>query len=498
VTATSSLSLAAHRLAGRPGLVFGAAASLSVAAYLGFSAQGGYVGFPLDDAWIHQTYARNLATLGQFAFIPGQPSAGSTAPLWTLLLSLGYLSHLEYHVWTYALGVVLLAANAWLVYRLVLRLWPAARSAALAAGLLVCMEWHLAWSAVSGMETLLFSALALATFVFEWPSQAGLIGLAAGLAVLARPDGLSLLSLIALRAVLSRERSWRALGLATLGFAVLFLPYLLLNYRLSGTPWPNTFYAKQAEYAVLRDQPLVSRLLTISALPFIGPLVLLLPTMVVMGVRSARARQWETLMPLAWCLAEIGAYALRLPVTYQYGRYVMPTIPALAALGVGGLSQTVRPSSTQLLARAGSRAWLATVVVLALAFWWIGAVRYRTDVRIIQTEMVAAAEWVRTQTPPGSLVAAHDIGALGYFGGRPILDLAGLVSPEVIPFIRDQDQLATWLSARGARYLMTFPNWYPRLTPMVQDQLLFDTHAPYAPADGGENMAIYAWPPAAP
>ncbi len=46
-------------------------------------------GFPLDDAWIHQTYARNLALLAEWAFIPGQLSAGSTSPLWTILLAPG-------------------------------------------------------------------------------------------------------------------------------------------------------------------------------------------------------------------------------------------------------------------------------------------------------------------------------------------------------------------------------------------------------------------------
>ena len=53
-------------------------------------------------------------------------------------------------------------------------------------------------------------------------------------------------------------------------------------------------------------------------------------------------------------------------------------------------------------------------------------------------------------TPPDALIAAHDIGAVGYFGQRRLLDLAGLVSPEVIPFIRDEAQhcRAGWTSSR--------------------------------------------------
>ena len=72
---------------------------ISLIVYLGVSAAGGYSGFPLDDAWIHQTYARNLGTLGQFAFRPGQSSAGSTAPLWSGLLALGYALRLEPRAW---------------------------------------------------------------------------------------------------------------------------------------------------------------------------------------------------------------------------------------------------------------------------------------------------------------------------------------------------------------------------------------------------------------
>ena len=54
-------------------------------------AVAGVSGFPLDDSWIHLHFARNLAEGLGFAYNPGRPIAGSTAPLWTLLLAAGAL-----------------------------------------------------------------------------------------------------------------------------------------------------------------------------------------------------------------------------------------------------------------------------------------------------------------------------------------------------------------------------------------------------------------------
>ena len=70
------------------------------------------IGFPLDDAWIHQTYARNLALHREWAFRTGIPSAGSTSPLWSALLALGFLLHLSPYIWTYLLGGIILFALA--------------------------------------------------------------------------------------------------------------------------------------------------------------------------------------------------------------------------------------------------------------------------------------------------------------------------------------------------------------------------------------------------
>lgn len=478
---------------GRPAVGLILAAVLATVIDLAASRAGGYLGFPLDDAWIHQTYARNLALAGEFAFVPGQPSAGSTSPAWTALLAIGYALRLDFRFWTYALGAALLALNAWLAHRLAGQLKPESLAAAWLAGLLVALEWHLAWAAGSGMETLLFSALALLVFLLPADRSAFWLGLCAGASVLVRPDGLLLLPFALARALAAPgERAGGALRTAA-GFALVCLPYLAFNQWLAGTVWPNTFYAKQAEYAALRDLPLWRRLAQVAVLPFVGAQALLIPGLIVIGWEGLRRRAWEAVLPLGWVAAMIGAYALRLPVTYQHGRYLMPVIPVVVVLGTIGLARSLHWQSARRLVRVGSRAWAVAAALVGLAFVVLGAQAYTRDVQIIESEMVAPARWIEANTDPGALVAAHDIGALGYYGDRRLLDLAGLVTPEVIPFIRDEARLQIWLDQSGADYLMTFPGWYPMLVQKAKGGLQYQTGASYSPAAGGENMAIYAW-----
>jgi hypothetical protein len=105
--------------------------------------------------------------------------------------------------------------------------------------------------------------------------------------------------------------------------------------------------------------------------------------------------------------------------------------------------------------------------------------------------MVATARWVDANLPPDAVIAAHDIGALGYFDHHPLIDLAGLVSPEVIPFIRDEARLAAFLDRRHANYLIAFPAFYPVLSRASEP--VFTTGGAFAPALGEKNMTVYLW-----
>jgi hypothetical protein len=482
------------------------AAVLASALFLAFSAASGPPGFPLDDGWIHQTYARNLAEYGEWAFVPGTPSAGSTSPLWTLLLVPAYLLSLPPLAWSYLLGTAILVWLGWAAMAVWQALWPAAGHSWL-PGLATVLSWPLVWAAGSGMETLLFAALGLslcAHYVRAGPQPAPWLGLGAGALILVRPEGVLLLALLA--AGLASQRAWRALlGLLLLALLPL-LPYFALNVVLSGQWWPNTLYAKQAEYEVLLQEPIWRRGLRLFYLSAGGPetgwrgisgaRLLLLPGLIWAGYRAARAdgqqRLLVQLLPLIWATGHVGAYAWRLPVTYQHGRYLLAVVPIWIVFGLHGWTLLLGTYSRRRLIR--QVAGLSYGLILLL-FLFLGAQAYATDVAFIEAEMATTARWLRDNTPPDALVAAHDIGAIGYFSERPLLDLAGLVSPEIIPFIADERAVAGYIRERGAAYLVTAPGWpYEQITSAVGAELVYETGYEWTRAQGVNNMAVYRLP----
>ena len=276
------------------------------------------IGFPLDDAWIHQTYARNLALTGSWAFLPGQPSAGSTAPGWSLLIALGYWLNLGSYIWTYFLGWAFLWGLALVAAFGFKLLIPNHPEVSLWAGILVILEWHMTWAAGSGMETLLFAVIALVVLLWtirlEEKYSEGIkptgwqwfgLGLLIGLSVWVRPDGITLLAVVGMALLLVRgdlKIKLRSILIVGTGFVLVSAPYLLFNQILAGEIWPNTFYAKQAEYAVLRNLPFWQRLLNLSRQPLTGIGIVLLPGFIWFGILSIRKHQWANLGGVLWVI----------------------------------------------------------------------------------------------------------------------------------------------------------------------------------------------------
>lgn len=471
------------------------AAFLAVGFYLLYSYLFFRIGFPLDDAWIHQTFARNLIQFGQWAYSPGQPTSGSTSPLWTILISISYLLPVGPYVWTFLSNSLLLFVLGILGDKIARIITKSYTFDFPIIGMLLIFEWHFVWAAASGMETILFSVVGICSFLLglstvKWRWL--LAGCLIGVSIWVRPEGITFLGVLIWLIVFtfpSVKKSLGAVGFLLGGVLIFAIPYIILNLSLSGMIFPNTFLAKQTEYAILLQQNFLFRFWNLAKLPFRGVGIILLPGLIYQIFQFSNRKEWRSLGIIIWFFGFILVYALRLPVTYQNGRYLIPTmiIPIVFG-GVGTISLLSRIQSSR-FGYVLRKTWQWSILGILAIFFIAGARTYAFDVAIIETEMVDTSKWISENTQVGSLIAAHDIGALGFFGNRTILDLAGLVSPEVIPFIRNEKMLDDYIHEMKADYLMTFPDWYPEL---VKGKVpVFSSTGKYSPKAGGTNMQVY-------
>ena len=474
-------------------VILAVAALAAVFFYLLVSVLTFGVGFPLDDAWIHLTYARNLAEHGEWAFRLGEQSAGSTSPLWTALLSIGFLIGLGPYVWTYLAGWVVLTLLAVCAEKLARKLVASYTSRIPWVGLFFVFAWHLTWSAVSGMETLLHGLIILAVLgaLMSGSRRYLTLGVLTGLSVWVRPDGLTLLGPIIFVALLS-EKTWYRRGEAIwktlIGFGSLVLPYIFFNLALSGNAMPNTFYAKRAEYGLFwLSKPLPERISDYLSPILASPFLVLIPGAVFFLVKRIRRQDWGGLASLLWVLGYIAIYFFSLPA-YQHGRYIIPVLPVMYLWGTIGLLEIL---SLRGLDKRLAFLWQVLTVVLSVAFVFLGARQNANDALWVESEMIAAAKWVDQNIPPDARLAVHDIGALGFYVQNPVVDMAGLITPEVVPFIRDETRLAQYLDANSVDYLITFPSFYPQLT--SQKERVFRSGLTMQVGGLGENIGVYRW-----
>ncbi len=454
-----------------PGLLLITAVTVTVSLYflrVESAYTGGAISAPLDDAWIHMQFARNIARGDGFSYNPGVPTPGSTAPLWTVLLALPALFTEDLMPWALAFSALFLLATVWLTYGFT---WWMSRAAwtAVLAGAGVALAGRMVWAGLAGMETTAFAALSVAAV---WlysrdglrPWNALLFGLASQL----RPEGHALFALaLALAGVdfvrARQDHGWSRTALLQtfawplLVYAATAVPYALFSLATTGKPLPNTFYAKAGQETFFSLRTLRE---TLAYAWGDNPVALLL---VLVGLVPA----WrKSRLAVLWLLALPVFTAFVIDFTWHHGRYTMPLIPFQMAVGALGAWWLVQLLKRRGLAPRAAAGLLAALLVIA-GVW--GLPRWSqmlaTNTQEILDIDVALGEWLRDNTPPDALVALDDIGAITYISQRPIVDMNGLVSPEVWPSLQagiglQRDQVLTRiLSDYQPDFMAAFPLW---------------------------------------
>ncbi len=462
-------------------LIFGLVSSVFVAWYAGTINHS--PGFPLDDPWIHLQFAKNLNEYGSFSYYRDEmATSGSTSPLYTTLLAVGFFVTSNEIVLSYVLGVGFFLASAVFASKLGFAYFPENWLIASAPAILVLMEPRLLWVSLSGMETTLFIFLIIAATLYYQSRSSVPLGIIGGLMLWTRPEAVIFFVLLAAealyhawivrrisvrgkRAAATVSYTWlKNTALITGGFA---LAYVAFNLSLSGSVFPNTYAAKiryysggQTNFPAQVFDYLTTGHLSVFAL-FVG--IGVIHVVVCMMKRQPTA----LLIHLLWPLAMFFAYWQKLPYLYQEGRYLMPILPSVIFLGLAGVFITSRFLMQRVTAFKKPRIVLALQLGLLVLFsaqfvhaGWDIKDTYTESCKYISDRQVRTAKWLGENLPAEAVIGTHDIGAIGYYSGRRVADMVGLVSPEMIENIGSYAKLQQFLVSRKVTHVAVLRNWF--------------------------------------
>jgi len=405
----------------------------------------------LEDAFITFRYARNLALGKGFVYNDGQRVMGTTTPLLTMLL--GQLARVV-GVEAIPRSATVLMSGAGLLAALltvpILRQMNVTRFTSVLGMALFFASRLVLLTSVGGMETplvLLFMALSFYLLLRRRPAAALVV---CGLLILTRIDGLIWFAVILAGATIQEKQlPWRGIILA----ALVALPWFLFSFFYFDALLPHSVIAKRL-IGPWASQPISSLdRLRAFALWYVQAsgyrlnenMFFLWLALLLAGVAALLARRAirpAVLVLLAYpFLYGAFLFAGRAP-TFSW--YLVPPLWCALLVATAGLQRFANlfrgsASGGRLLER------IAPLVLVLLFFWTQNAgfaqYHFQFQANEYHTRRTIGL-WLEENTPPDSVVAMEAIGYQGYFSRRPVLDLAGLVSPVVVRLHRASDSNA--------------------------------------------------------
>ncbi len=433
----------------------------------------------IDDAYITYRYARNILSGLGFTYNPGEFIQGTTTPLYTLLLALVGLFTCGPNA---PFPVIALLINTLSDGLTVLIIWNLGKKLAVpVAGATAAFFWTIApysvTFAIGGLETSFYVLLLTSSVYFHVQKKRRLTALTSALSILSRPDAIILIIPLILDRLIcsfipdkthtnSQKQPWKEIIPEVLIFLLPLFVWFGFAWLYFGSPIPHSVIAKSQAYH-LSTSAAFTRLLQHFATPFMGHHtfgnywirigLVLFPFLFIVGSRKAwksTPRFWPWIVyPWVYFMT----FSIANPLIFRW-YLTPPLLPYIFFIFIGfqdlfthiiNLAWDLKGETPSF-----SRQSLLTLVVvflpviLPLRGWTLkpdhGPNRPAPKMAWYKLELVYknASEIIRhdaqvlklSDDPSGPVLAAADVGVLGYYTPMPILDTVGLNSQQPLKY----------------------------------------------------------------
>ena len=415
-----------------------------------------------DDPFITYRYAWNLIHGLGFVYNPGERVLSTTTPFFTILLAGFGLIWPNFPLLATVIGC-LAAVSSGLLFWDLAKQWK--MEIAAWVGLLLLPIFPLVSSTISS-ETPLYIALVLGTLDLYVRRRFTLAGLTSAILVLVRPDGILLPLLLAIVFLLKKNehRPWGAVGIF-IGINALWFGFAWLYF---GSPIPMTLLSKHQQGVMSISQQFAPGFVKIISLYSHTWYFLIEALLAMIGAAWLIIRRHASSLLVIWTMFYFLAYSL-LGVT-RYFWYYAPLVPAFILLTGGGFEMLVEVFN-RIKGRRDTRKWLARLLFIVLAilsiFQGINTYNFTQtpDKRIFLYRSVG--EWLHENTQEKDQIGMLEVGIIGYYSERSVIDFAGLIQPEVARQMRADttyEDTARWaIETFHPSYLVLSPEVFPEL-----------------------------------
>lgn len=471
---------------------------------------GGKFGVPLDDVWIHFRFAENFAHGFFYQYNPGEPTPGTTSPLWVIILSIPMLFSQDL-ILPFALIVSSLFFLFALIelYQLCIRLGFDGIYSLLIT-LLTLSAGRLLWSSLSGMEITLFCLLCIMIFKTHLKeiasnkmSLAG--GLLLGIAANTRPETYLLAGLYYLTTILLlkghlKENSGRLI-LSIIIFAVLLIPYPLFSYIHTGGFLPNTY---EGQVGTVKYLPNISFIIESAKIfvkdNFIITLLWMISSAYFIYTLFKKKTDRSFVLIYVWVIMLPLVSTFIAPNWRHHGRYLIPLIPFINIVAIYILRKFFefiknRGYRKYILVRKIS---IALILILSInsAVMFAGVLGW--NVQNINEQQGNIAGWLKTNLPDEKAFGMNDIGYITFTTKKYVVDMAGLVSPDVFKFQKMNYEdgtiaLFSYLKEKGVNYIIIYPDWFNYIMANYSDSFeqVYSAKLQKNTICGGIEMFVY-------
>lgn len=427
--------------------------------------------YQLDDSLIYLRYVRNFFDGFGLTYNAGDHFNGLTSPLYSYILIAANAPVHNLQYTTIFLSFLFLCAAA--IYGAILISDNRAEQA-LCGFFIVSFNY---FYTTFGMETSLFLFLTALAFTLYRDERLFWTACVIGLAIITRTEAVFLGAVIFCHYVLSKKRIPPLKYL--IAPAAIIAANLLFNYLYYGSPLPATGNAKigQGRSGYWGAGLIFLHIDYMKGWFFDGTFRLAWFMIVTAAVGVWFKRVDLTTRLILIYLAFLGAFYvfLRIP---NYHWYYAPFFYFLMLYCGSGVFQLTFKSIK--LARKHRLYWISAVPCVLLIIAFSAANLKLSDIsRGSFDPYKNIGDWIDNNTPKNSVVAAAEIGTIGWYSNRYIIDILGLTNPYNADYIAKKDVHA-WLGKYSPDYILVHePLW-----PFEASATCLTSSGAYAPEQG--------------